>query len=64
MWFVPAPNATREDNGVLLTPVMDGQKRQSYLLLLNATTMTTINRAYLPSLVPFTIHGRFFPDLV
>ena len=64
MWFVPTPNATREDDGVLLTPVMDGQKRQSYLLLLNATTMTTINRAYLPSLVPFTIHGRFFPDLV
>lgn len=64
MWFVPTPNSTREDDGVLLTPVLHGEKKESYLLMLNATTMQEMNRAYLKTIVPFTIHGKFFEDLV
>ncbi|XP_071164181.1 retinoid isomerohydrolase-like [Mytilus edulis] len=64
MWFISNPNSTREDDGILLTPVLDGEKQQSYLLMLDANTMAPINRGYLPSLVPFTMHGRFFSDLI
>ncbi|CAG2235352.1 beta,beta-carotene 15,15'-dioxygenase-like [Mytilus galloprovincialis] len=64
MWFVPRPNSTEEDDGVLLTPVLNGAKKESYLMILNATTMTVMNRGYLNTSLPFTIHGRFFPDVV
>lgn len=59
-WFVSTPNAAREDDGVLLSVVLDGERGKSYLAILNATTMALINRSYLPFAVPFTLHGRHF----
>lgn len=64
MWFVPTPNSTREDDGILLSPVLHGEKKESYLLMLNATTMLEMNKAYLNTRLPFTIHGQYFKDVV
>ena len=58
--FVAAPNAVSEDDGVLLSVVLDGKRKESYLLVLDAKTMTTRAVSPLPHLVPFSIHGQFF----
>ncbi|OWF40494.1 carotenoid isomerooxygenase-like [Mizuhopecten yessoensis] len=65
-WFVPFPSykAKNEDDGYLLVPVLDGTKKNTYLAFIDARTMTTTHRAYLPTPVPFSLHGRFFPELV
>ena len=52
----------REDDGVLLTIGMDGNREQSYLLLLDARTFTPINHAFLPHNIPWSAHGLHFPE--
>lgn len=59
-WFIERPKATREDDGVLLSVVLDGEERRSYLAVFNATTLQMMSRSYLPTVVPFTLHGRHF----
>ncbi|XP_076083227.1 beta,beta-carotene 15,15'-dioxygenase-like [Mytilus galloprovincialis] len=61
-WFVPTLNGKKEDDGILMTHVFDGIRKESYLVLINAVTMKTISKANLPTNVPFSTHGRFFPD--
>ncbi|CAH1791898.1 unnamed protein product [Owenia fusiformis] len=65
-WFVPNPSneigGSSEDDGIIMSLVLDGEKEKSYLLILNAKTMKTVNKIYLPTPVPLTIHGRFFPN--
>lgn len=63
-WFVPKPGATSEDDGHLLVPILDGEHKQSYLAVIDAVTMETINKAILPTIVPFNLHGRFFEDII
>jgi len=62
MYFVSNPIPTSEDDGVLVTIVFDGTKEQSYLLLLDAKTMTPLNKAYLPHNIPWSAHGIYFPE--
>merc|ERR1719240_773944 len=50
--FIPRPGATEEDDGVVLTVMLDGAARASYLLVLNASTMETIATAYSPVVMP------------
>ncbi|ELT89518.1 hypothetical protein CAPTEDRAFT_196404 [Capitella teleta] len=59
-WFQPNPNGVDEDDGILLNIVLDGDTRTSYLLFLDAKTFEEINVGYLPTWIPFTLHGRFF----
>ena len=56
------PNSTAEDDGVLVTIVFDGKKEQSYLLLLDASSFTEIDKAYLPHNIPWSAHGMHFPE--
>ncbi|PJF29966.1 MAG: beta-carotene 15,15'-monooxygenase [Phototrophicales bacterium] len=58
--FVPAPNATSEDEGVLLVVVLDSQQGNSFMLVLDAHTMTELGRAIVPQHIPFGFHGAFF----
>lgn len=58
--FVPAPNATKEDEGVLLSVVRDETAKSSYLIILNAEDLQEIARAELPDVLPNTFHGQFF----
>nr|POE66225.1 beta,beta-carotene 15,15'-dioxygenase [Quercus suber] len=59
--FVPNPVGTDEDDGVLLTIVLDGFNQQSYLLCLNAATMEEMGKAGCQGAIPFTVHGQHIP---
>ena len=58
--FVPNPDAQSEDDGVLLSVVLDGVRKVSYFLILDARTFDEIAREETPFIVPFTIHGMVF----
>lgn len=57
--FVPNPKADKEDNGVILSLVLDTSKNKSFLLILDAKSFTEIARAELDYYIPFCIHGLF-----
>jgi beta,beta-carotene 9',10'-dioxygenase len=57
---VPAPEATDEDDGVLLSVVLDRDAGRSFLLVLDAATLDEVARARLPHHVPFGFHGHFY----
>jgi len=63
VFFIPRPGGVDEDDGVIVTVVFDGEKEQTYLLLLDGTSFTEINYSYLPYNVPFSFHGNWFPGL-
>ncbi|EEH50500.1 uncharacterized protein PADG_06579 [Paracoccidioides brasiliensis Pb18] len=50
-----------EDDGVLLSVVLDGLKGTSYLLVLDAKTMTEVGRAEVAGPVGFGFHGTHVP---
>lgn len=58
--FVPAPGRQAEDEGLLLSVVLDVNKGQSFLLVLEAQSMKEKARAYLPHTILFGYHGAFF----
>ncbi len=58
--FVPRPGGTAEDDGVLLSVVLDPANDRSFLLLLDATTFSEQARATVPHAIPFGFHGQFF----
>jgi beta,beta-carotene 9',10'-dioxygenase len=57
--FVPAPGATREDEGVLLSVVFDSAEGSSFLLVLDAATLGELARAVAPHHIPYGFHGQF-----
>jgi torulene dioxygenase len=58
--FVPNPEGVDEDDGILLTVVLDGIKGNSYLLCLDAKDMTELGKADVPGIVGFGFHGTFW----
>ena len=59
--FVPFPRPDRaEDEGVLLSVVLDAGSASSYLLVLDAATMDEVGRARVPHHIPFGFHGQYF----
>jgi carotenoid cleavage dioxygenase-like enzyme len=58
--FVPAPDADAEDDGVLLSVVLDPEADRSRLVCLDAATLTELGRAHLPHRLPFGFHGQFY----
>lgn len=60
--FVGAPERRAEDDGVLLSVVLDAGKGNSFLLVLDAGTLDELARAEIPHPVLFGYHGDFFPD--
>ncbi|MFG3256089.1 carotenoid oxygenase family protein [Streptomyces sp. NPDC048172] len=59
-----APDAPEgaEDDGVVLSVVLDPTARASYLLVLDARTLTERARARVPHMVPFGFHGIHTTD--
>jgi beta,beta-carotene 9',10'-dioxygenase len=57
--FVPAPQADHEDDGVLLSVVLDGRTGNSFLLVLDAASLQELARAEVPHQIPFGFHGQF-----
>jgi len=60
--FARAPGTEQEDSGVLLSVVLDGAAGTSFLLALDATTLSEIGRARVPDHLPFGFHGGYFPQ--
>ncbi|WP_199296452.1 carotenoid oxygenase family protein, partial [Leptolyngbya sp. FACHB-711] len=61
--FVSAPNASAEDEGILLSVVLDADRKQSFLLMLDAQSMSELARAEVPHVIPFQFHGQYFPSI-
>lgn len=57
--FIANPDSQDEDAGVLLTVVLDGVKRTSALVVLNARSLEVVARAQMDIPVPFGFHGMF-----
>jgi beta,beta-carotene 9',10'-dioxygenase len=57
--FVASPEAQREDDGVLLSVVLDGRSGNSFLLVLDAASLHELARAEVPHHIPFGFHGQF-----
>jgi torulene dioxygenase len=55
--FIADPKGTKEDDGVLLSVVLDGFAGKSYLLCLDARDLSEKGRAELENPVSFTFHG-------
>jgi len=60
--FLPTPGGTTEDDGLLLSIVLDGKGVHSFVLVLDAKTMKELGRASVPHVIPYGFHGNFFND--
>lgn len=58
--FVPSPSHQEEDDGVILSVVLDQHRKDSFLLILDARTFREIGRARAPHLIPSGLHGQYF----
>lgn len=58
--FVPHPEASKEDQGVLLSVVLAGVQKRSFLLVLDASNMQEMARAWTKHPVTLGFHGNFF----
>lgn len=58
--FVAAPQASAEDEGVLLSVVLDPARETSFLLVLDAANLDELARAQVPRHIPFGFHGQYF----
>lgn len=61
--FAPAPDAAGEDDGVLLSVVLEPEREASSLLVLDARTLEEVARARVPHHIPFGFHGNHYRDL-
>ncbi|CAH1775295.1 unnamed protein product [Owenia fusiformis] len=58
--FVPSPNATEEDEGVVLSVVISpNNAKPTFLLVLDGQSFTELGRATIPYDIPFGMHGMF-----
>lgn len=57
--FVADPDGKAEDDGVLLSVVLDGVKEKSYLLVLNARDLREMGRAEMQGPMSFGFHGTY-----
>lgn len=53
---MPRPGGGKEDDGVLLSVVLDGNFEKSYLVYIDAQTMQGIGRADMDFAVAFSLH--------
>jgi len=62
--FVPRHGAKVEDDGVVLSVVLDPNSGKSFLLVLDSKSFKEIARASVPHHIPFGIHGQYYGDEV
>ena len=60
--FVGRPGRKEEDDGVIVTVVLDANSGHSFLLVLDAHSLEEIARAEIPQPVLFGYHGAFFNE--
>lgn len=59
-----AQGARAEDDGVILSVVLDANTGNSFLLVLDAHSFEELGRAEVPHHISFGFHGEFFPKIV
>ncbi len=57
--FIVSPDAQHEDDGVIVSVVLDINKETSFLLVLDAQTFIELGRAEVPHHIPYGIHGTY-----
>lgn len=60
--FVGSPARMAEDDGIVLSVVLDAIQGRSFLLVLDASSMNEIARAYVPHPILFGYHGEYFQN--
>jgi len=60
--FIPKPGG-EEDDGLIVFPALDGNKRMTSYIILDGKTMEQIAAVPLGVHIPFTAHGRYFPKV-
>ena len=60
--FIDRPGGSAEDDGVVMSVVLDAQAERSFLLILDAQTFEEVARAEAPHGIPFGFHGQYFRD--
>ncbi|CAM4817561.1 unnamed protein product [Rotaria magnacalcarata] len=60
--FVPRPDANhdQEDDGVVLSIILEQHAKRSFILVLDGITFKELARAYLPIHIPLSFHGNFY----
>lgn len=58
--FVAGPDAAAEDEGVILSVVLDAKQQKSFLLVLDGRSFQELARAQVPQHIPFGFHGQFY----
>lgn len=60
--FVPRPDASDddEDDGVILSVILNQKAKRSFLLILDGKTFKELARADLPVHIPLSFHGNFY----
>jgi carotenoid cleavage dioxygenase-like enzyme len=61
-FFASKPNSRNDEEGVLISIVLDVKKGNSFLLFLDAITMQEIARATLPEPIVYGFHADYFPQ--
>ncbi len=61
--FVPRPSAVAEDDGVVLSGVLDAATGRSFLLVLDGASFEEVARAEVGHHLPNDFHGQFFASL-
>jgi len=59
--FVAAPDATNEDDGVVVVGGINGKDKVGFILAFNASNMEMIYQADAPKLTLFGLHAHFYP---
>uniref|UniRef100_A0A146MFP7 Beta,beta-carotene 9',10'-oxygenase n=1 Tax=Lygus hesperus TaxID=30085 RepID=A0A146MFP7_LYGHE len=57
--FIQQPGTTQEDDGVVVSIVVDTESNEAFLLILKAENMNEIARATITAHVPCLLHGLF-----
>jgi carotenoid cleavage dioxygenase-like enzyme len=61
-FFQPTPHSKSDEEGIIISIVLNAAKEISFLLFVDATNMQEIARASLPEPIVYGFHGEFFPD--
>lgn len=57
--FVASPSTNKEDDGVILSMVLNAKSHYTFLIILDAQSFSEIARINLPHIIPFGFHGTF-----
>lgn len=61
-YFIPSPTSKSDEEGVIISIVLDIQNERSFLMILDALTMQEIARATVPEPIVYGFHAEYFQE--